>query len=1061
MEYERRYCPHCLAELDSGTQRCAACGGDTSRENEPHQLPVGTLLRDRYRIGGCIGEGGFGITYAGWDTVLALKVAVKEYYPTGIVNRYHTHSLEVSCGTGERNSQFADGKRRVLDEARALARFSGDAGIVNVRDTFEANNTAYIVMEFLDGRTLKQVEQENGPLPFDRLYAWLAPVMDSLSRIHRQGLIHRDISPSNLMLLNNNTAKLLDFGTMRAFSVSGENSLSVMLKPGFAPEEQYRSHGAQGPWTDVYAMCASIYRLITGVTPENAMNRVFDDTLQPPSALGARISPSQERAIMRGLSVHAADRFQTMEALRRALSGGDEGEDEERTLYRPKGVGARAVEPAPVYAPDAGAAASRPTRSLSPDREAPPAPSRVNPRSDTPGEAPTPSGDATSGLAAPQPPKSARPDRAKPDRARRPGGGKKRLPLLIAGIVVVAAIAAAVVFFFLRGNVIGQKPYKTYGHIASLNRAAVTEQQIQAIDRDSDITAVSISECELSDSIIQRISDMKRIRTVTIESCTGFTSLDPLARMPALERLDLNAGWGSNSVPPYDLDSLLTTQAPQVTELSLARCRMENGGVFLRCFPALKNITIRDCEGPLEMANAAELHALESLTLNGMEVGDAGFSPLSACNSVKHVSITDTQVEDLAWMSSMQNLIDVTLENCGVTHLGGLENHSELYLVKATGNPIADISGLAGCEALSSLTLTDGSFTDISVLSDCPGLDILNLSGCAVDDLSPLSGCTGMISLNLTGNPVSDLSPLRDCVKIIDLILNDMKLTSLNGCEAMIDLKHLEARNNAIENIDGLVNTTQLINVDLSGNQISDIAPLSKNAAKLEDLFLGNNRIENLSALSDATGIRMLGVEGNGLTSLGVVSGFRDLVFLSAGDNRIQDISPLTDLATLTYLDLGGNEISDISALANHPISDQVLLLQNNRIRDISALSGSVSYRCLSLYGNPIQDYAPLEKLSGTISNVLYAGYVEGTDMTPVGLNSYDTRVVDMPLDRQAPLKDAVKTARSEKGLGSFSQLAFLSEEAANSDMDELRAYAFENRSSLGSGLSIYTLLKK
>ncbi|MBQ8110453.1 MAG: protein kinase [Clostridia bacterium] len=1079
MERNSRYCPHCLSPLDAAAERCGVCGGDAGLENEPHQLPVGTLLRDRYRVGRCIGEGGFGITYVGWDSVLAIKVAVKEYYPTGIVNRYHTHSLEVSAGGGERGGQFAEGRRRVLEEARALARFSGDPSIVNVRDTFEANNTAYIVMEFLDGQTLSHLAQAEGPLPFARVYGWLAPVMDALAKIHRQGLIHRDISPSNLMLLKDDSVKLLDFGTMRAFDPSGERSLSVMLKPGFAPEEQYRSHSAQGPWTDVYGMCASIYRLITGVTPENAMNRVFEDTLQPPSALGARIDPAPERALMRGLAVQAADRIQTMEALRRALSGGDEGEeDEERTLYKPRSA---KPAPAPVDGPRESVPDYKPQKTApqapdfdspksAPDdrpRRAAPQPPQYEPRGtapEAPKAAPGPS-DGAKGGARPES-RQARPGRKSrrdssngSDRRER---GKRRLALIIP-IAAAGALAVAVALFFvLRGGVGGGNPYRSSGSTSYLRDMTVAGDQLSAIARDEQTTELNISGCQLSDDMVRAIGDMEHIRRLTLLNCSGFTSLDPLSGMASLEALSLSGGTEASGRPLFDLDGLLTADVPRVQRLSLDNCATSDGGAFLSRFPGLERLSVSACQGRLDMENLAGLSRLESLNMTQVEPGGSGFAPLAALGEMTSFSFTDTPVEDISWASGLPGLNSVTLDNCSVTSLHGLEDHAKLYSVSAANNPLEDISGLSGCAALNDLSLAGGSVSDLSVLSGLERLSALSVTDMAVSDLSPLAGCAQLYRLDLSGNPASDLTPLAGCVKLNTLVLNRMRLTNLNGCEAMINLNALEARDNEIESIEGLVNTTQLGTVDLSGNRISDLSPLSKNAEKLTSLFVGGNRVTDLSPVAGASGLKMLGIEGNGLTSLRQLSGFRDLMFLSAADNQISDLSPLRELAALAYLDLGSNQISDMSPLAGHAISDQVLLLQDNAIRDISALTESVSYRCLALYGNPIRDYAPLARLSGSsFDNYLYVGHTDGANLADAGVTGYDTRLVDVPLDRQVPLKEDVNAALAEMGKGSSSpRLTFISAEEADADMEALRAYALENRASLGFGTFLYTALK-
>lgn len=347
---EKEYCYMCMSRRTDG-ETCPNCGNMGKYEAPVHHLRPGAVLRDRYLIGKALGEGGFGITYVGMDLTLRMKIAVKEYYPHGLSNRNNDSSNQVTMSKGNHGNEYENEMRRFLSEARVLACFADDPGVVGVRDFFQENGTAYIVMEYLDGITLKNYLSQFGPIHPATLAEMIDPILRALQEIHNQNMIHRDISPDNIMMLKNGRLKLLDFGAAR--DVSGEKSLSVMLKPGYAPEEQYRSKGRQGAWTDVYAMCATIYKCITGITPDDAIQRVFEDELKKPSELGIEIPPRFEQALMQGLSVKIEHRIQTMDALRKAMSNdandkliieasnGSENKnavelsDSERTVYCP------------------------------------------------------------------------------------------------------------------------------------------------------------------------------------------------------------------------------------------------------------------------------------------------------------------------------------------------------------------------------------------------------------------------------------------------------------------------------------------------------------------------------------------------------------------------------------------------------------------------------------------------------------------------------------------------------------------------------------------------------
>lgn len=314
------YCINCMTALGSSPV-CPQCGRDNSLPYKaaPYHLPPHTMLAQRYQIGRVLGEGGFGITYIGMDTVLSKRVAVKEFYPSGVALRDDTAANAVTVPE-EHARYFQRGVDRFLLEAKNVAAFSDEEGIVNVQDYFQENGTAYLVMDFLDGENLKEYVSRHGVFAFDKLVTLLLPVMKGLKDMHAKGVIHRDISPDNIILTKKGQLKLTDFGSANDFT-DDSRTKAVVLKQGYAPEEQYHADSVQGPYTDIYALCATIYYCITGETPVPATERIPTDTLRRPSQLGADIRPSQEKALMHGLAVPANSRTPDMDALIRELSG--------------------------------------------------------------------------------------------------------------------------------------------------------------------------------------------------------------------------------------------------------------------------------------------------------------------------------------------------------------------------------------------------------------------------------------------------------------------------------------------------------------------------------------------------------------------------------------------------------------------------------------------------------------------------------------------------------------------------------------------------------------------
>ena len=297
-------------------------------EENLYCLRKGTRLIGRYTIEGVLGQGGFGITYLGMDELHKKKVAIKEFFPQGIVTRNIEYEDTVTVTLVGEKENYDKGKERFLKEAQTMAMFSKDKGIVKALDFFEINNTAYIVMEYLEGVTLKQYLRENERIDAEDLVELLVPLIEALDEIHSQGLIHRDISPDNIMVLPDGRIKLMDFGAARDYTEFGEKSLSIVLKPGYAPPEQYQTHGVQGPWTDIYALCATMYKCITGENPPDAIDRLVDDHLKKISAFGIPVLPQIEEAIIKGMSVAAKDRYQNVGDFCEDLYGGYEENSE-------------------------------------------------------------------------------------------------------------------------------------------------------------------------------------------------------------------------------------------------------------------------------------------------------------------------------------------------------------------------------------------------------------------------------------------------------------------------------------------------------------------------------------------------------------------------------------------------------------------------------------------------------------------------------------------------------------------------------------------------------------
>ena len=329
-------CVSCMEEIEG--YPCPHCGFDANAQPQPeYALPRNTILCGKYLVGKVLGQGGFGITYAGWDLALEMKVAIKEYYPAGQVVRQSSMGSKLQwSGTTQSESARKAGMESFLKEARKMARVDRVPQVVRVRDTFYENDTAYIVMDFVEGETLKAHLEREGPLPFDQAMDVFRPALTAMKEVHKAGLIHRDLSPDNIMLEPEGGIRILDLGASKDLAINQGASSMLVTKGGFSPLEQYGQRGGSGPWTDVYAMAATIYYTLTGLLPPNAIDRLDDDELRWDIPVLRDLPVPACEALRKALAVRVKDRTQSMWELLAGL---------EQTKPRPESKPASEQEP--------------------------------------------------------------------------------------------------------------------------------------------------------------------------------------------------------------------------------------------------------------------------------------------------------------------------------------------------------------------------------------------------------------------------------------------------------------------------------------------------------------------------------------------------------------------------------------------------------------------------------------------------------------------------------------------------------------------------------------------
>ena len=316
---EHRYCFGCMKPL-TWDGKCTSCDFDRdSYQEKPHHLPLGTMLHGgEYMVGRVLGEGGFGITYIGLHQNLLIPVAIKEYFPNGMVWRKcekEKQSYSVVPFTAESEQQFDQGKKDFLREARVLSQFGFMDGIVRTRTFFEENNTAYLVMDYIEGDSVKKYVTENGRVAPEVCRRIMRQPMLALMKMHESNLVHQDVSPDNIIINAQGRGVLIDFGAVRHANAIDDRTRTAIYKQGFSAYEQLEKKGGRGPWTDVYGFCATIYYMLSGEKPLDATERVFNDRLVPLTEYVPELDPQVDRLLMKGLAVESTSRLQRLDEL--------------------------------------------------------------------------------------------------------------------------------------------------------------------------------------------------------------------------------------------------------------------------------------------------------------------------------------------------------------------------------------------------------------------------------------------------------------------------------------------------------------------------------------------------------------------------------------------------------------------------------------------------------------------------------------------------------------------------------------------------------------------------
>lgn len=758
-------CENCFSEITS--EPCPVCGYSPQEHiSDPTVLSSGSVLQGRYAVGRVIGKGGFGVTYLAYDIRHDEKIAVKEYYPYGIALR-NPESTIVSVLTEEAADIFKSGAEKFYDEARLVAAFNGNPSIVSVYDFFYENDTVYYTMEYLEGRTLKDHVEKNGVITSAQAVYIAEKISSALMTAHSANILHRDVSPDNIMICNDGKVKLLDFGAARQVVANASQSLSVILKQGFAPLEQYQKKGRQGPWTDIYSLGATLYFALTKDIPDDPMTR-FESDDEYSSNKYSIVQPLWE-IIRKATMLRIEDRYSNIFEFRSDLASSGITAEPLVEFEAPEKI----VLPSGVTAKPYSATASMKTseRPHSEQKAVTPQPMPVAPTAPT---APT----------APPEPNVPAPTVSEAVPAEENASSEKKP----AKKKLTAMIACAAALIIVVGAAVGVG-------VSMNGKDAVSASAEQSVESDSTLQAEESTPQTTKDT---GGSDKKNYYDpagagndgVNGNGFTTTTATEP----PAPKETDEETSKTTTTTAP-------TEETTYKITTTTAEIKQDENSVTIAGKQYKKNMTgTLDVRGSnLTNSDIKQMKYLTDLTeiimSDNPKVTD--LSPLSALTGLEKITFHSCNVKDISFTANMKNLTVIGAENNGISDISALSGHKKLTDVWLQINNVADISPLKDSTEMVNICFTNNPVSDISALSGMKKLKQINFTGCKVKSLDTLKNCTTIELAYLGENQISDLTPLANCK----------------------GLRELYASNNALNgNVKALKGLTILDFIDLSGN---------------------------------------------------------------------------------------------------------------------------------------------------------------------------------------------------------------------------------------------------
>lgn len=747
-------CENCFSEITS--EPCPVCGcSPQDHISDPTVLSSGSVLQGRYAVGRVIGKGGFGVTYLAYDIKHDEKIAVKEYYPYGIALR-NPESTIVSVSTEEAADIFKSGAEKFYDEARLVAAFNGNPSIVSVYDFFYENDTVYYTMEYLEGQTLKGLVEKNGIITAAQAVYIAEKVSSALMTAHSANILHRDVSPDNIMICNDGKVKLLDFGAARQVVANASQSLSVILKQGFAPLEQYQKKGRQGPWTDIYSLGATLYFALTKDIPDDPMTRFESDDEY--SSNKYSIEQPLWEIIRKATMLRIEDRYSNIFEFRSDLASSGITAEPLVEFEAPEKI----VLPSGVTAKPYSATASM--RTSEQQAAVPPVTPPPVQTSHTPAVPTSPSEQAV-------------PAEENTSPEKKPS--KKKLMAMTACVAALIIVVGSAVGIGVSMN--------------SKDAVSTSLESENALQVDENTPPAPK---DTGGSYKKNYYDPSSADNDAVNG-NGFTTTK-ITELPVSEE---EADKPTGTSPTETTTTAPTEKITEKTTTTTTAQKQEENFVTIAGKQYKKNMT-----GTLDVRSS--------------DLTNSDIKQMKYLTKLSEIIISDNpKVTDLSPLSALTGLEKITFHNCNVKDISFTANMKNLTVIGAESNGITDISALSGHKKLSEVWLQHNNVKDISPLKDSTEMVNICFTNNPVSDISALSGMKKLVQINFTGCKVKSLDALKNCTTIELAYLGENQITDLTPLANSKGLRELHASNNTLNgNVKALKGLTILDYLNLSGN---------------------------------------------------------------------------------------------------------------------------------------------------------------------------------------------------------------------------------------------------